>query len=58
MKWMESWYSGKETIDTKGQKVIEFYFNSAGKDKVPQSAHEVTPPSLLPEYGMVSTQTG
>jgi adenine-specific DNA-methyltransferase len=55
---MESWFSGKETFDTKGQKVIEFYFNSAGKLKCRKERTKITPPSLLPEYGMVSAQTG
>ncbi len=55
---MESWFSGKETIDTKSQKVLEFYFNSAGKLKCRKERTKVTPPSLLPEYGMVSAQTG
>lgn len=55
---MESWFSGEETIDTKGQRVIEFYFNSAGKLKCRKERTKITPPSLLPEYGMVSAQTG
>lgn len=54
---MESWFSGAETFDTKGQRVIEFYFNSTGKLKCRKERTKVTPPSLLPEYGMVSTQT-
>ncbi|WP_262190939.1 site-specific DNA-methyltransferase [Pseudomonas aeruginosa] len=54
---MESWFSGKETIDTKGQKVVEFYFNSAGKLKCRKERTKITPSSLLPEYGMVSAQT-
>jgi adenine-specific DNA-methyltransferase len=54
---MESWFSGKETIDTKGQKVIEFYFNSAGKLKCRKQRTKITPSSILPEYGMVSSQT-
>ena len=35
---MSSWFSGAETIDSKGQKVVEFYFNSAGKRSVGRSA--------------------
>ncbi len=54
---MESWFAGKETIDTKGQRVLEFYFNSAGKLKCRKERSKITPPSLLPEYGMVSAQT-
>lgn len=55
---MESWFAGKETLDTKGQKVVEFYFNSAGKLKCRKERSKITPPTLLPEYGMVSAQTG
>lgn len=54
---MESWFSGKETFDTKGQRVIEFYLNGQGKPKCIKERSRITPPSLLPEYGMVSTQT-
>jgi len=57
-KQMECWFAGKETIDTKGQKVLEFYFNSTGKLKCRKQRTKITPPSLLPEYGMVSAQTG
>lgn len=55
---MEKWFEGYETFDTKGQKVLEFYFNSKGKLKCRKQRTKVTPPSILPEYGMVSTQTG
>lgn len=55
---MESWFAGKETIDTKDQKVLEFYFNGAGKLKCRKKRTKITPPSILPEYGMVSAQTG
>lgn len=56
-KQMESWFSGKETLDTKKQKVLEFYFNSTGKLKCEKERVAVTPSSLLPKYGMVSEQT-
>ena len=55
---MESWFAGRETLDTKGQKVLEFYFSSSGKLKCRKARSKITPPSLLPEYGMVSAQTG
>lgn len=55
---MESWFAGRETVDTKGQKVLEFYFNGSGKLKCRKERTKITPPSLLPEYGMVSAQTG
>lgn len=54
---MKSWFDGYETIDTKGQKVIEFYFNSAGKIKCRKDRGSVTPCSILPEFGMGSEQT-
>ena len=54
---MTSWFAGKETIDTKGQKVVEFYFNSAGKLKCRKERDVITPPSILPRYGMVSEQS-
>lgn len=50
-------YSDEEVIDTKGQKVIEFYFTSTGKLKCKKEKNKITPPTILPEYGMVSAQT-
>ena len=55
---MESYFSGTETYDTRGQRVLEFYFNSTGKLHCKKARTKITPPSLLPEYGMVSKQTG
>jgi adenine-specific DNA-methyltransferase len=54
---MRDFFDGKEVLDTKGQKVIEFFFNSAGKIKCLKERSKITPPSLLPEYGMVSEQS-
>jgi adenine-specific DNA-methyltransferase len=54
---MESWLAGNPTVDSKGQRVVEFYFNSAGKPKCIKERSKLTPPSILPEYGMVSSQT-
>ena len=54
---MRDYFEGKEVFDTKGQKVLEFYFNSAGKIKCTKERDKITPPSLLPEYGMVSEQS-
>ena len=53
-KQMESWFRGKETLDTRGQKIIEFYFNSTGKLKCRKERRRITPSTLLPKYGMVS----
>lgn len=54
---MTAWFAGKETIDTKGQKVVEFHLNSAGKLKCRKERRVITPPSILPRYGMVSEQS-
>jgi adenine-specific DNA-methyltransferase len=54
---MKSWFSGLETIDTKGQEVLEFFFNSEGKLKCKKSRTKITPPTILPSFGMVSEQT-
>ena len=54
---MEKYFSGEDVIDSKGQKVLEFYFNSAGKLKCTKERSCITPPSILPEYGMVSEQS-
>ena len=54
---MRSWFSGEETIDSRGQKVLEFYFSSTGKLKCKKARNQVTPPTILPEYGMVSEST-
>lgn len=56
-KQMTSWFAGHETLDTKGQRIIEFYFNSTGKIKCRKERGVTTPPSLLPEFGMGSEQT-
>ena len=54
---MESYFAGNETYDTRDQRVLEFYFNSTGKLQCRKARTKITPPSLLPEYGMVSKQT-
>lgn len=54
---MSSYFRGEEVLDTKGQKVVEFYFTGTGKIKCIKDRSKITPPSLLPEYGMVSEQT-
>jgi adenine-specific DNA-methyltransferase len=55
---MKDFFSGKEVFDSKGQKVTSFFFNSAGKLKCTKDRTKITPSSILPEYGMVSEQTG
>jgi adenine-specific DNA-methyltransferase len=54
---MTSYFNGEEVIDSKGQRVLEFYFNSAGKLKCRKERTTITPPSILPPYGMVSEST-
>lgn len=57
-KQMQCWFEGKDTYDTKGQKVLEFYFNSTGKIKCRKERGAITPNTFLPEFGMGSEQTG
>ena len=56
-KQMASFFAGENVIDSKGQKVIEFFFNSAGKIKCTKERSQLTPPTILPLYGMVSEHT-
>ena len=55
---MRDFFNGKEVYDSKGQRVTEFFFNSAGKIKCTKDRSKITPPTLLPLYGMVSEQSG
>ncbi len=54
---MKRYFAGEEVFDTKGQKVIEFFFNSTGKLKSLKERTKITPPTILPKYGMVSEQS-
>ena len=54
---MADYFAGKAVYDSKGQLVKEFFFNSAGKLKCIKDRSSITPPNLLPEYGMVSEQS-
>lgn len=56
-KQMTEFFAGNEVYDTKGQKVIEFYFSSTGKLKCRKERTSITPPTLLPKYGMSSLHT-
>ena len=56
-KQMSEYFSGNEVYDTKGQKIIEFYFSSTGKLKCRKERSSITPPTLLPKYGMSSLHT-
>jgi adenine-specific DNA-methyltransferase len=54
---MTKYFKGEEVFDTKKQKVVEFYFNSKGKLKCKKERSKITPSTMLPEYGMVSSNT-
>jgi adenine-specific DNA-methyltransferase len=54
---MTKYFKGEDVFDTKNQKVIEFYFNSKGKLKCKKERSKITPSTMLPEYGMVSSNT-
>lgn len=52
---MRDFFEGKkEVIDTRGQRVLEFYFTSTGKLKVRKERDRVTPSTVLDSYGTQS----
>jgi len=53
---MLSWFSGEETFDSKGQKIVEFYFNSSGVLHCIKDKSVINPASVLKELG--STKNG
>lgn len=52
---MDSYFDGKETIDTKGQKIIEFYFRENGKLYCRKERGKLNPPSVIRN---ISTKQG
>lgn len=44
---MDSFFAGKETFDSKGQRVIEFYFRNNGKLYCRKQRDKINPPSVL-----------
>lgn len=52
-----SWLSGEETFDTKGQKVIRFYFNNSGILWYEKERGTIHPKTLL-DKDIVGTKTG
>ncbi len=44
---MDSFFEGEETFDSKGQKVIEFYFRENGKLYCRKERDKINPPSVL-----------
>ncbi|SMB90271.1 adenine-specific DNA-methyltransferase [Pasteurella testudinis DSM 23072] len=53
---MKNWFSGEETFDTKGQKVISFYFNGNGILRYEKERSVINPPTVFSNMG--STKTG
>ena len=53
---MHSWFSGKNTIDSKGQNVISFYFNSSGVLHYKKDKSVINPSTVLDSVG--STKQG
>jgi adenine-specific DNA-methyltransferase len=53
---MESFFAGEDTYDTKGQKVVEFYFRSNGKIYCRKERSIVNPPTVLRK--IATTKTG
>lgn len=55
-KQMESWFNGTETRDSKGQPVLEFFFNDKGILRCRKSRRIINPPSIIRNIG--STRSG
>ncbi|MDE6351979.1 MAG: site-specific DNA-methyltransferase [Muribaculaceae bacterium] len=53
---MDSFFSGKPTFDSKGQRVIEFYFRDNGKLYCRKQRDKINPPSVL--RGIATTKQG
>lgn len=53
---MKSFFAGEDTYDTKGQKVVEFYFRSNGKIYCRKERSIVNPPTVLRK--IATTKTG
>ena len=53
---MKTWFSGEETIDSKGQKVLSFYFNKNGVLRYEKERSVINPPTLL--QNIASTKNG
>ncbi|CAK6476441.1 DNA methyltransferase [Peribacillus frigoritolerans] len=53
---MKNWFKGENTFDSKGQKVVEFYFNKSGILKYKKERGVINPKTVLDDVG--STKTG
>lgn len=56
-KMMAEFFDGKKVIDTKGQTVTDFFFNSTGKLKIQKKRTKETPSSILDSFGTTSQST-
>jgi len=54
---MESFFNGEETFDTKGQKVIEFYFRENGKIYSRKERSILNPPTVLRQISTTKAGT-
>ena len=53
---MKTWFSGEETFDTKGQKVLSFYFNQNGILRYEKDRSVINPATVL--SNIASTKNG
>lgn len=53
---MEDWFNGEETFDSKGQKVLEFFFNENGVLRYKKDRSVVNPATIIKDKG--STKNG
>lgn len=53
---MRSWFMGRPTLDSKGQEVIDFYFNASGVLHYKKNRSVINPPTIIREVG--STKSG
>lgn len=54
---MYDFFNNKDVFDSKGQKVVEFYFSSTGKLKCRKERSKITPETILPKFGTSSSAT-
>ncbi|OGG74167.1 hypothetical protein A3A40_00340 [Candidatus Kaiserbacteria bacterium RIFCSPLOWO2_01_FULL_54_20] len=56
---MKDWFYGDKdnVVDTRGQKVLEFFFSSTGKLKSRKERRRITPSTILPSFGVGSEHT-
>jgi|LSQX01.1.fsa_nt_gb adenine-specific DNA-methyltransferase len=57
LEQMKKYFAGEDVIDTRGQRVLEFYFSSTGKLKYRKERKRITPSTVLEGYGTQSQAT-